>query len=222
MPIPELRGIEAVLFDMDGTLVLTEDRTERALAALLVAVGAAPDDAEIDLTRFHGVTWAETGVWLAERYPALRGVDIAAELQGRFHETFVDDPPSQVPGAREAVAAAAAVVPTAIVTSSNRETLALVCDQLDLHGLVTATVAAEDCTRSKPSPQPFTRAAERLGVDPRSCLVFEDSVAGVQAARAAGAAVIAIGPESGHEPWLVDYRDLPPGFFAEATRPSDG
>jgi HAD superfamily hydrolase (TIGR01509 family) len=211
-------GIAAVLFDMDGTLVLTEDRTDRALRALLAGVGH--DASDLDLTRFHGVTWEATVTWLTERWPALAELDSAAELQRHFHETFVADPPLPVPGAREALAAAAAVVPTAIVTSSNRETLVLVCDQLDLHGLLTAMVSAEDCARSKPDPQPFTLAAERLGVNPGACLVFEDSMAGVRAAQAAGAAVIAIGPESGHEPWLADYHDLAPGFFTAATRSS--
>ena len=108
-------------------------------------------------------------------------------------------------------------MPTAIVTSSNRETLTRVCDQLQLHGLITATVAAEDCDRSKPDPEPFTLAAQRLGVAPERCLVFEDSAAGVRAATAAGATVIAIGSESGHEPWITDYHDLPEGYFGRVT-----
>jgi len=219
------RGIEAVLFDMDGTLLLSEDRTDRAISALLAAtdgVEQGGDYADVDPTRFHGITWEATGAWLAERWPALGGVDVAAELQRRFHQTFVEDPPPPVPGAREALAAASAVLPTAIVTSSNRETLALVCDQLALHGLVTATIAAEDCTESKPSPQPFILAAQRLGVAPGRCLVFEDSMAGVEAAHAVGASVIAIGAESGHTPWLVDYHDLPEGFFHQASRSTHG
>ena len=208
----DIDGVEAVLFDMDGTLVLTEDRTDQAMAALLAGLGQDP--AAIDLTRFHGVTWEASVAWLTERWPAMEGRATAAELQRRFHETFVDAPPPPVPGARAAMVAAAAVVPTAIVTSSNRETMTLVCGQLDLHGLLSATVGAEDCSRSKPDPQPFLIAAERLGVDPRRCLVFEDSAVGVRAAKAAGASVIAIGAESGHTPWIADYHALPARFFA--------
>ena len=121
-----------------------------------------------------------------------------------------------------AVRAAARHVPTAVVTSSNRETLVLVCEQLALRDCVTVTVAAEDCTRSKPSPEPYLMAAERLGVNPSRCLVFEDSAAGIAAAQAAGATAIAIGPQSGHVPWLTDYRDLPDRFFACATDATDG
>ena len=214
---PTPHGIEAVLFDMDGTLVLTEDRSDRAVRALLTAHGVSVDP-DFDLSRFHGVTWAAIGAQLVERWPLLASIDVAAALQRHFHQTLIDDPPAPVAGAPEALAAAAAVMPTAIVTSSNRETLTLVCDQLALHGLVTVTVSAEDVTRSKPSAEPFTLAAERLGVDPERCLVFEDSLAGVQAGGAAGATVIAIGSESGHEPWMADYRGLPPGFFSRASR----
>jgi len=63
----------------------------------------------------------------------------------------------------------------------------------------------EDCTHI---------AAERLGVEPGRCLVFEDSVAGLEAARAAATVVIAIGTGSNHDPWIADYSDLPTDFFA--------
>ena len=61
-------------------------------------------------------------------------------------------------------------------------------------------------------------AAQRLGVNPRNCLVFEDSIAGVASARAAGAAVIAVGNATGHDPTISDYRALPNGFFTDITK----
>lgn len=204
--------IQAVLFDMDGTLILSEDRTDRAVISLLAAHEISLDADTLEA--FHGVTWEASARWAVKRWPALGSVDIAAELQRRFHATFRVDPPSPVPGAPEAVRAAAAELPVAVVTSSNRETLTLVCEQLELSGLARAVLGAEDCTRSKPSPEPYLLAAERLGVAPERCLVFEDSRPGILAARAAGAAVIAVGADSGHEPWITDYCDLQPDFFA--------
>jgi HAD superfamily hydrolase (TIGR01509 family) len=211
--LPAGRRIEAVLFDLDGTLILSEDRTDAAMLALLAEHGINRPPG-LDLTHFHGVTWAASARDLVERWPELNGVDVAAALQRYFHETFITDPPSPVPGACEAVAAASAAWPVAIVTSSNRETLALVCEQLQLTERVSATVSAKDCRESKPSPKPFALGAELLGVDPECCLIFEDSVAGVQAGTALGAAVIAIGPESGHQPWIVDFEALPAGFWS--------
>jgi HAD superfamily hydrolase (TIGR01509 family) len=166
---------------------------------------------DFDLTHLHGVTW-----------PALDGVDVAGLLQRVFHQTFVADPPMTVPRAVEAVAAASAALPVAIVTSSNRETLALVSEQLQLTGLVAATVCAEDCRESKPSPEPFSLVADRLHVAPERCLIFEDSVAGVRAGVAVGAAVIAVGPESGHEPWIADFEALPADLFSRRDRDTHG
>ncbi len=218
--IPAGRRIDAVLFDMDGTLIRSEDRTDAAVLALLAAHGIdAP--ADFDLSSFHGVTWAASAPPLVARWPMLAGVDLVASMQGHFHQTFVTDPPLTMPGAVAAVTAASAAVPVAIVTSSNRETLALVCEQLQITGLITARVCAEDCRTSKPSPEPFNVAAARLKVAPEHCLIFEDSVAGVRAGSAAGAAVIAVGTESGHEPWIADFEALPVGFFTDNIGGSD-
>ncbi len=211
-----IQGIRAVLFDMDGTLILSEDRTEYAVATLLTAHGIDPDPETLE--SFHGITWETSARHLEQRWPRFRSINVVPELQRLFHASFADDPPPQVPGAREALLAAAALVPTAIVTSSNRETLDLVCAQLDLVDTLTAAMGAEDYTGSKPSPEPYLAAASRLEVAPEQCLVFEDSAPGIQAAVAAGATVIAIGNQTSHEPWIKDYNDLPRDFFARATR----
>lgn len=210
--IPDGRRIDAILFDMDGTLIESEDRTDAAVCALLTEHGlVAP--ANFDLSSFHGVTWAAIARSLVERWSVLDGVDVAAVLQGHFHQTFITDPPRSITGAVAAVTQGAASLPVAIVTSSNRETLALVLEQLQITDIINATVCAEDCSESKPSPEPFVRAAKRLNVMPERCLIFEDSMAGVQAGIAAGAAVIAVGPESGHAPWVRDFNALPTDFF---------
>ena len=87
--------------------------------------------------------------------------------------------------------------------------------------MIAATVCAEDSCASKPSPEPFNLAAARLNIAPERCLIFEDSVAGVRAGSAAGAAVIAVGTESGHEPWIADFEALPVGFFTDSIGGSD-
>ena len=219
--VPAGRSIEAVLFDMDGTLILTEDRTDRAVLALLAEhhVDVPPG---FDLTDFHGVTWETSARNLKVRWPALQDVDIARSLQTHFHQTFITDPPPVVPGAVEAVREAAASFPVAIVTSSNRETLELVCQQLQFEELLGATVGAEDCSESKPHPEPFLLGAERLAVSPKRCLIFEDSGAGVQAGLDSGATVIAIGSASGYEPAIPDYTDLPEGFFSALVQEAHG
>lgn len=216
----DLRGIRGVLFDMDGTLVDSEDRTERAVAELLEQRGIELGD--FDLTALHGVTWEHCTRIIRSRWPALETADrdLTAELIGRFHDSFVNDPPPPILGAAGAVRQAAEHAAAAIVTSSNRHTLEVVAAQLGVTDVLAATVAAEDVARSKPDPEPFVLGARRLSVDPSSCLVFEDSRAGVAAALAAGAKVIRIAPPGAvplpdYDGLAVPHYDaLPPDFFA--------
>ena len=210
--IPAGHRIDAVLFDMDGTLIESEDRTDAAVAALLAEYGIDVPSG-FEYSSFHGVTWAASARTLTKRWSVLAGVDVAAALQRHFHQTFITDPPMSIPGAVAAVTQASGSLPVAIVTSSNRETLTLVCEQLQITDIVNATVCAEDCNASKPSPEPFLLAARRLNVMPAHCLIFEDSAAGVQSGLAAGAAVIAVGSESGHTPWVKDFEALPKDLF---------
>jgi HAD superfamily hydrolase (TIGR01509 family) len=95
------------------------------------------------------------------------------------------------PGARELLAAvAAARVPHALVTSSQREFAAAV-----LYGTgfsFPVTVCGEDVTSTKPDPEPYLLAAKLLGADPVRCVALEDSPNGVASATGAGCSVIAV------------------------------
>ena len=73
--VPAGRRIEAVLFDLDGTLICSEDRTDAAVLALLAEQGIDRPSG-FDLSHFHGVTWASTVRPLVERWPVLEGVDV--------------------------------------------------------------------------------------------------------------------------------------------------
>lgn len=217
-----IRGIEAVIFDLDGTLVDSEVTTARAVDALL-SVRAIPH-AEIDYVRFHGLTWRRIDELLIADYPALAGQPLATQLQELFDRLLVADPPPPIRGAREAFIGASEALPTAIATSSNRQSLNLVLDALQLRRQCHAVVCAEDCSRSKPDPQCFLLAAQRLGRPPERCLVFEDSLAGLQAARAAGMTAVAItcGMRADAlatarelaQAALRDFTELPAKFFS--------
>ncbi|NLB66379.1 MAG: HAD family phosphatase [Lentisphaerae bacterium] len=83
-------------------------------------------------------------------------------------------------------------VPCAVASSAPRANLDLCVEALGLASCFQATVSGEDVTRGKPAPDIFLAAAAALGVEPNQCVVFEDAPAGVQAARAASMAVIAL------------------------------
>ena len=83
-------------------------------------------------------------------------------------------------------------VPQAIGSSAPRGNLELILDLTDSRPFFQGIVAMEDTTRGKPDPEVFLNAARQLGVPPQRCLVFEDAVAGVQAAKAGGMCCVAV------------------------------
>jgi HAD superfamily hydrolase (TIGR01509 family) len=222
--------IDAVIFDMDGTLVDSEGLGERAIAELFEQHGI--DGAGFDLGRFHGLSWTRVERQLQETFVQLAGEPLVAALQRRFHAAWVADPPPFVDGAKEAFGEAAARLPTAIASSSSRQSVEHFLDHHGLRESCRAIVCAEDCTRFKPDPQCFLLAARRLARPPERCLVFEDSVAGLRAALAAGMLPVAVtGCSSGEarraarelaSAAIEDFTELAPGFFLELAGPARG
>ena len=179
------RTFAAVLFDMDGTLISSIGSVLRSWARLTEEF-AIPTERFGD---FHGIPARDLLASLlpdrsvAERERALR----------RLVEIEVDDVDDieVLAGAAEALAALAPTGRCAIVTSCGRE---LAAARLRAAGVrvPAVVVTADDVARGKPDPEPFRTGAARLGVDPAQCLVVEDATAGIAAARAAGAATIAL------------------------------
>ena len=173
----------ALLFDLDGTIVNSIAAAERAWAAWAERHGL---DVAAFLPTIHGVRGIDTITRLA-----LPGLDPAVEAEAILQAEIED-----VEGVEpiEGAAAFLASLPAdrwAIVTSSPRR---LALRRLAAAGLPVppVLVTAEDVTRGKPAPDCFLLAAERLGQRIEDCLVFEDAPAGIQAAEAAGAAVVMV------------------------------
>jgi mannitol-1-/sugar-/sorbitol-6-phosphatase len=179
----------AFLFDMDGTVVNSIAAAERVWADWAHRQGL---DVAAFLPTIHGVRAIETIARLA-----LPGVDPMREADALLKAEVADiDGILPIAGA----AAFLASLPPerwAIVTSAPRE-LALLRIAAAGIPLPAILVAAEDVSRGKPAPDCFRLAAERLGVDARDCLVFEDAPAGISAAEAAGAAVMVISATHQH------------------------
>ena len=174
---------EAVLFDMDGTLV---DSTQSVQRSWLHWAG----EYEVPLERlqgWHGVP-AKQIIATVVADPSLHD-----EALARIETIEVEDAGSGIvalAGAADALAALPAGR-AAIVTSCT-EPLALA--RIATSGLAApaVVVTASDVTVGKPDPEPFLLAAQRLGVDPARCLVVEDAPAGLTAGRAAGMRTLAV------------------------------
>lgn len=124
--------------------------------------------------------------------PAAREADVgevSAWLLGRMAQLFATDVPLR-PGAHALWAGLAAEgVPQALVSSSYRILMDAILTGIPDHPF-TVSVAGDEVTRGKPDPEPYVRAAERLGVTPADCVVLEDTAAGCRSGAAAGARVV--------------------------------
>ncbi|GAB3156374.1 HAD family hydrolase [Microbispora hainanensis] len=191
----------AALFDLDGTLVNTEIRN-RALWRMFL--------------KDHGITFDEG---LSRRVVGRRGVDVIPEVlpgldpQAVMEEirSYYDHPDLPdivpVPGAAELVARVAEQgAPLALVTSAQRWWAVERLTEIGVVEMVQTIVSAEDVTVGKPDPSGYLKAAGLLSVDPATCVVFEDSLAGIAAARAAGMTCVAVATT--HHPDELSHADL--------------
>ncbi len=215
-----IKNISATLFDMDGTLVDSETLTEPAIRSLCREQGV--HDVGIDCSVFFGVAWLEIERALLDRHPQMAGkVNIAARLHEIYHEMLVDEPPPLIRKSREAVIAANQLMPTAIVSSSGRASIEETIRRMDIAGNVNYYAGAEDYAESKPAPDGYLKAAGELQIDTKECLVFEDSIVGIQAAKSAGMRVVAITHRCNDvtaanelaDLTITDYAELDDGFF---------
>ncbi|QPC90266.1 HAD-IA family hydrolase [Mesorhizobium sp. INR15] len=198
------RKFAAFLFDMDGTLLNSIAAAERVWTAWAIRHGL---DVAAFLPTMHGIRAIET-----VRRLALPGVDPQHEADEISRAEIAD-----VEGIHALAGAAAflASLPPrrwAIVTSSPR---ALALRRIEAVGipLPATMITGEDVLHGKPAPDCFRLGAERLGFDPRDCLVFEDAVPGIEAAEAAGATVAVVTATHQHKmdtshATIFDYSNL--------------
>jgi HAD superfamily hydrolase (TIGR01509 family) len=182
--------IEAVVFDLDGLLLDTEELWNEARRQISDERGGRwRDDAQRAMMGMSSPEWS--------RYMHdVLGVpdppqEISAEVVKRLEALYRERLPL-VPGALEAVRRIGERWPLAIASSSNRPLIDLFLELTATDGLFRATVSSEEVARGKPAPDVYVEAARRLGVEPTSCAAIEDSENGIRSATASGMRVIAI------------------------------
>jgi HAD superfamily hydrolase (TIGR01509 family) len=184
--------IEAVLFDLDGTLADTEPLQWQAYRRVLLGFGV---DVGIDEYRRHWIA-VEGGSEYACRTYALP-ID-AAELRARKaveYRALIAAGVAPRPGAREAVDRLAGRVRLAVATNSVRSEVATVLGHLGIADGLDAVVAREDYVAAKPAGDAYVAAARAVGLPPAACVVVEDTTRGVRAGVAAGCTVVAVPSE---------------------------
>ena len=186
-----LISAEAVLCDMDGTLVDSSAVVESMWASFARDHGMSERFDEI-----MAYSPGRTGIDTIRRFLP----DLAAEEQDAIHERFAREEivrtagrMAEIPGAAALVTALIEVgVPLALVTSAPIELMRVRMEEAGVP-IPSVVVSAEDVERGKPDPDAYLMAAELLGMPIASCLVLEDAASGYIAAQRAGAQILLVG-----------------------------
>ena len=182
--------IEAVVFDLDGVIVDSEQVWDAAREAVARERGGRwHEQAQQDMMGMSSTEWSRYmhDVIGLQNPPE----EISAEVVRRLEATYREELPL-IDGAPEAIARLAQRWPLAVASSSNRPIIDLVLELSGLDRFFRVTVSSEEVQHGKPSPDVYLEAALRLGVDPEHTVAVEDSHNGILAAKAGGMRVVAI------------------------------
>lgn len=210
----------AAIFDWDGVVVDSSAAHEQAWRRLAESEGLplAPGSFLRGFGKRNEVIIPEIHGWATD--PAeIRRLSLAKE--SFYRELAAAGLITLLPGARELLRAlAVAGVPCAVGTSTHRANLRLAFDRFGLEPFFAAAVTSEDVARGKPHPEVFLKACAAVGGDPARSVVFEDTLAGIAAAKAGGFRAVglcttnprAVMAGSGADLVVADLGEVTPGL----------
>jgi beta-phosphoglucomutase len=209
--MPEL---EAVIWDMDG--VLADTASYHFLAWRETFARRGINFTEADFMRGFGIrNDAIIRNILGEKTTNAEIATIAQEKEATFRHLIGQDI-KPLPGVLELLSQLHEKgIRMAIASSTVIENIRLIVGSLGIGKYFQAIITGHDVTKGKPSPQVFLVAAQRLGAEPKNCVVFEDAVAGVKAAKSAGMHCVAI--TSSHPREKLAEADLIVDSLAEVS-----
>ena len=181
----------AIIFDMDGVIVDSEPRHERAFRDIFEQIGYGQTHG-IHFPEYYGRSDHALWVDFIAKHKPKHTIDQLSEWkQRRFLEMIREEQPifEDLP---QLVQRLSLVYKLGLASGSYHPTIDAILSLKDLRQYFPVVVSVQDVQHGKPAPDVFLRAAELLQVPPRGCSVIEDSAAGVEAARAANMTVIAI------------------------------
>jgi len=208
--------IDAVVFDMDGVIVDSEQVWDEVRERYARETGGTyTETATRDMMGMSSHEWSR---YMAQTL-GVPGTpeEINAAVVERMLARYGEAPPL-IPGAVDAVRRLAAKWPLAIASSSNPELIRVVLDAAGLREIFSVAVSSQEVARGKPAPDVYLEAAARLAVDAHRCAAVEDSHNGIRSARAAGMRVLAVpNPHFPPDGEAIAQADVVLGSVAELT-----
>lgn len=183
--------LRAVIFDWDGVVLDSSAHHERSWEILASRRGLPlpPDHFKRGFGKKNNLIIPDLG-WAVD---PLEITELAEEKEEIYRALVREKGIQPLPGVRELLAALRARdIPCAIGSSTERANLDLPLDLMDLRDFFRVIVSGEEVVHGKPDPSIFLLAAERLGFAPAECIVIEDALVGIEAARRAGMPVVAV------------------------------
>ncbi|AHE48629.1 phosphatase YqaB [Aeromonas hydrophila 4AK4] len=178
---------DALIFDMDGTLVDSMPLHLDAWEITSAEFGLPFDRAQ--LNEYGGIPTRKIVAMLAEQHGLEIDVEAFARRKVALYLAQIDRV-SVFPAMWELVKRCHGKVPMGIGTGSTREHAAHILRQTGLDAFIPVLVSADDVSNHKPHPDTFLKVAEQLGANPANCLVFEDTPIGIEAGKAGGMATV--------------------------------
>jgi len=212
-----LKDIKAVLFDLDGTLVdsmwMWKDIDIEYLGSKGIEL---PPTLQKDI---EGMSFSETAVYFKETFSLPDSLDEIKSTWNRMaHEKYAHSVPLKPYAGEFLQALKEAGIKTGIATSNSRELAETALCSLGVCEYLDVVTTACEVAAGKPAPDIYLCVAEKLGVEPEACLVFEDVPAGILAGKRAGMKVIAVDDTfSAHmeaekrslaDDYIIDYREM--------------
>ncbi len=186
-----LEGIEAVIFDLDGTLIDSMWMWKQIDIDYLARHGhALPEDLQDCI---EGMSFSETAVYFKERFALSDPLDVIKDDWNRMaYDIYVNEVPLK-PGVLAFLQYLKQKgIRTGIATSNSKELLQAVLESLGIAEYFDELHTSCEVKRGKPAPDIYLLVADRLGAEPEKCLVFEDIMQGILAGKAAGMKVCAV------------------------------
>ena len=214
-------GFDAVLFDLDGTLVASMGMWRRVDDVFLGERGIqVPDGLQKDL---ENKSYNQTAEYFKERFNLSESID---EIKQIWHELAAREYRDEIPlkeGAYEFLKFLKANnIKTAIASSNSRDLIREAVIGNNIEDLIDIYTACDEVKVNKPDPAVYLESAKKLGVSPDRCLVCEDIIVGIQAGRAAGMRVVAVDDEYSKpieeekrelaDYYIKDFRELIPDY----------